>query len=180
MIIESCHDLVPPETIRPIIERIISNYVSEYCNNQHITVGLNAIREILMRMPLALDPEQIEYLCFYKTSHNKSVRAASKSLINYFRDVCPELLPKKLRGRFTEIDDENELKSFVFGREKLNTDIDGIELLKKHKKIDQEVNLAADRILDDVDLKKIKILKLKEGVKHVDRHGFRDRDDEVA
>jgi len=180
MIIESCHDLVPPETIRPIIEKIISNYVSEYCNNQHITVGLNAIREILMRMPLALDPEQIEYLCLYKTSHNKSVRAASKSLVNYFRDVCPELLPKKLRGRFTEIDEENELKNFVFGREKLNTNIDGIELLKKHEKIDEEVNLAAERILDDTDLKKIKILKLKEGVKHVDRYGFRDKSDELA
>jgi len=180
MIIESCHDLVPPETLRPIIEKIISNYVSEYCNNQHITVGLNAIREILMRMPLALDPEQIEYLCLYKSSRNKSVRAASKSLINYFRDVCPELLPRKLRGRFTEIDEENELKAFVFGQEKVNTDIDGIELLKKHEKIGTDVNLAADRILDNTDLKKIKILKLKEGVKHVDRHGFRDKDDELA
>ena len=33
MVIESCHDLVPPETIKPVIERIISNYVTEYCNN---------------------------------------------------------------------------------------------------------------------------------------------------
>jgi protein SDA1 len=55
MVIESCHDLVPPETIKPVIERIISNYVTEYCNNAHITVGLNTIREVLMRMPLALD-----------------------------------------------------------------------------------------------------------------------------
>ena len=132
MIIESCHDLVPPETLRPIIEKIISNYVSEYCNNQHITVGLNAIREILMRMPLALDPEQIEYLCLYKSSHNKSVRSAAKSLINYFRDVCPQLLPRKLRGRWAEVDEDNDMKNFVFGREKLNTDIDGIELLKRH------------------------------------------------
>ena len=31
MIIESCHELVPPETIRPIIERIISNFITEYC-----------------------------------------------------------------------------------------------------------------------------------------------------
>ena len=33
MIVESCHDLVPPETMSPIIEKIISNYVTEYCNN---------------------------------------------------------------------------------------------------------------------------------------------------
>ncbi len=56
MIIEACHDLVPPEDVKPVIERIISNYITEYCNNQHITIGLNAIREILTRMHLALDP----------------------------------------------------------------------------------------------------------------------------
>lgn len=55
MIIESCHDLVPPENIKPIVERIINNYVTEYCSAQHIVIGLNAIREILQRMPLALD-----------------------------------------------------------------------------------------------------------------------------
>jgi protein SDA1 len=47
MIVESCHDLVTPEEIKPIIEKIISNYITEYCPNQHITIGLNAIREIL-------------------------------------------------------------------------------------------------------------------------------------
>jgi protein SDA1 len=55
MIIESCHDLVPPEDIKPIIEKIINNYVTDYCSAQHITIGLNATREILTRMPLALD-----------------------------------------------------------------------------------------------------------------------------
>lgn len=55
MIIESCHELVPPEEIKPIIEKIISNFITEYCANQHITIGLNAIRELLCRMPLALD-----------------------------------------------------------------------------------------------------------------------------
>lgn len=136
MIIESCHDLIPPETLKPIIERIISNYVTEYCNNQHITVGLNTIREILMRMPLALDEAQIEYLCLFKDFKNKSVSAAAKSLVNFFRDVCPELLPKKMRGRFSEINEDNNKDSFIFGAEKLNKDIEGINFLKKAEKID--------------------------------------------
>jgi len=174
MIIESCHELVPPETIRPVIEKVISNHVTEYCNNEHITAGLNAIREILSRMPLALDESQIEYLCLFRTSKCKSVSAAAKSLINFFRDVCPELLPRRMRGRFSEIDDTNAASSFVFGAEKLSRDIDGMDLLKKAERIDADVNVAADRVLDDRDLKKIKILKLKEGVKRVDRHGFRD------
>jgi len=57
MVIESCHDLIPPETVKPILQRIMENFVTEYCNNQHITVGLNCIREILSRMPLALDED---------------------------------------------------------------------------------------------------------------------------
>ena len=71
------------------IEKIINNYVTEYCSAQHITIGLNAIREILTRMPLALDASQIEYMVEFKGNKNKSVRAAAKSLINFFRDVCP-------------------------------------------------------------------------------------------
>ena len=47
MIIESCHELVPPEEVKPIIERIEQNYITEYCSAQHITIGLNAVREIL-------------------------------------------------------------------------------------------------------------------------------------
>jgi len=66
-------------------------------------------------MPLALDEGQIEYLCLFRTFKHKSVSAAAKSLINYFRDVCPELLPKKMMGRFTTIDEDNSKANFMFG-----------------------------------------------------------------
>jgi protein SDA1 len=116
MIIESCHEMVPPEEIKPIIEKIISNFITEYCNNKHITIGLNAIREVLLRMPLALDEAQIEYLVNFRSFRNASVVSAAKSLINYFRDVCPNLLPKKYRGRFTQLDDDNRKENFVYGK----------------------------------------------------------------
>jgi protein SDA1 len=116
MIIESCHELVPPDEIKPLIDKIISNYITEYCNNHHITIGLNAIREILMRMPLALDESQIEYLCLFRSFRNASVMAAAKSLINYFRDVCPNLLPKKFRGRFTKVDEDNAKENMIYGK----------------------------------------------------------------
>lgn len=131
-------------------------------------------------MPLALDASQIEYLCLFRTSKCKSVRAAAKSLINFFRDVCPELLPRTLRGRFSEIDQTNALSTFVYGAERLSRDIDGADLLKKAEGIGSDVNLGADRILDDKALKKIKILKLKAGVQRIDRHGFRDEADQAG
>jgi protein SDA1 len=89
MVIESCHELVPPEEVKPVIARIEQNYITEYCSAQHITIGLNAVREILQRMPLALDKAQVEYLVDFRQNRNKSVVQAAKSLINWFRDVCP-------------------------------------------------------------------------------------------
>jgi hypothetical protein len=115
-------------------------------------------------------------LVLFRGHRNKSVSTATKSLINYFRDVCPELLPKKMRGRFNLTDETNDKSNFIYGAEKLDTNINGIDLLKKALKLDDDVNLAADRILDDIELRKIKILQLKEGVKRVDRHGFREED----
>ena len=167
MIIESCHDMVPPEEIKPIIEKIISNFITEYCNNKHITIGLNAIREILTRMPLALEESQIEYLVEFRNFRNSSVVNATKSLINYFRDVCPQLLPKKFRGRFTKDDGENRKEDFVFGRAKLNFDIDGIDLLAKHLGFEDGQSLTMNRVLTDDDFKMIKKLKIKEALKHV-------------
>jgi hypothetical protein len=44
----------------------------------------------------------------FRAYKNKSVVSAAKSLVNFFRDVCPELLPKKMQGRFTTIDETND------------------------------------------------------------------------
>jgi protein SDA1 len=171
MIIESCHDLVPPEEMRPVLERIINNYVTDYCSPMHITIGLNAIREILLRMPLALDSAQVEYLTDFRGNRNKSVRAAAKSLINYFRDVCPQMLPKKLVGRFTEVK-ASDVK--MYGERQIATDIDGAELLR------EGADIATQRFLTDEDMKKIRLLKLKNATKHVDRKRFRDSDSEES
>lgn len=104
---------------------------------------------------------------------------AAKSLINFFRDVCPHLLPKKFRGRFTEVDEDNAKETvMVYGRQKVFKDIDGIELLKKAEGIDENVNLAAERLLDDKDLRKIRYLKLKKAVQNIDKKGFKDSDNE--
>jgi len=95
------------------------------------------------------------------------VRAASKSLVNYFRDVCPQMLPKKLVGRFTKI----EAKEMpIYGARQMATTVDGIELLKEGG------NLAAERMLGDDDLKRIRLIKMKMAAKHVDRKRFRDSD----
>lgn len=164
MIIESCHDLVPPEDVKPVIERILNNYANEYAPLAHIVIGINTIREILIRMPLALEESQIEYLVQFRSHRNSSVRAAAKALINFFRDVCPHMLPKKFIGRFTVIDDSN--KELIYGQQKVATTIEGIELLG------EGANVATERMLTDKDFKKIKLMQLRQAAKKVDKKGF--------
>ena len=78
------------------------------------------MREILGRMPLALDEAQIEYLVeFRHYKKNNSVRMAAKSLVNFFRDVCPQLLPKKFVGRFTKVDGTNALENITYGERRM-------------------------------------------------------------
>lgn len=105
----------------------------------------------------------------FRQNKNKSVRAAAKSLINFFRDVCPQLLPKKYVGRFTEIVERDEP---VYGQQKLAFNVEGIELLK------QGEGIVTERFLTDDDLKRIRILKLRKAVRQVDRKGFRSSDEE--
>ena len=82
-------------------------------------------------MPLALDEAQIEYLVeFRHFKKNSSVRSAAKSLVNFFRDVCPELLPKKFVGRFTSLEGTIAKEKMIYGERREVKGIDGLELLK--------------------------------------------------
>ena len=72
------------------------------CNFNISYLGLNAIREITKRCPLALDETLLRDLAEYKSYKDKAVMMASRSLIQLYRTIHPELLHKKDRGRPTE------------------------------------------------------------------------------
>jgi hypothetical protein len=74
------------------------------------------------------------------------------------------------------MDDEHR-ENLVYGKQKISYGIDGIELLDKEG---TGVNLAQERLLDEEDLKRIRVLKLRQAVKKVDRKGFASSDDENA
>lgn len=76
------------------------------------------------------------YLCTYYEYKNKNVAVAAKSLINAVREMCPEILEKKYRGRGER---ETAEKTMVCDR------IEGAELLGE----DGVVPVYMDRILTD-------------------------------
>lgn len=60
----------------------------------------------------------------------------------------------------------------MYGATKVHSNIDGIEYLKEGN------DVVTERLLTDKDLKKIRIMKLRNAVKKVDRKGFRSSDEE--
>jgi len=99
---QACHEHVPPDAVEPVLKTIVNNFVTERNSAEVMAVGLNAVREICTRCPLVMTEDLLRDLTEYKSYKNKAVMMASKSLIQLFRTLNPELLHKKDRGKPTE------------------------------------------------------------------------------
>ena len=81
---------------------VANNFVTERNAAEVMAVGLNAIRELCNRCPLAMDETLLADLAGYKTYKDKGVMMAARSLIALYRASHPELLHRRDRGRPTE------------------------------------------------------------------------------
>lgn len=141
---QASHDLVPPESISIVIRKIADEFVSDGVAAEVAAAGINTIREILARAPLAIEPPLLHDLTEYKGSKSKPVMMAARSLISLYRDVAPEMLQRKDRGKTASMELQHGEKKGVptFGVENSTiTSIPGLELLLKWRK---EQGLAAD------------------------------------
>ncbi|CAG8538855.1 9886_t:CDS:2 [Diversispora eburnea] len=119
IIAQASHGLIPPDVLEPVIKAITNNFVSDHCSNGVMAAGLNAIREICVRQPLAIDATLLQDLTEYRSDRDKSVMMAARSLIGLFREINPELLKRKDRI--------------------IADKVEGIELLEEYKQKMQEV-----------------------------------------
>lgn len=130
---QGTHNLVPPESVEPLIQKIANEFVSEAAAGEVAAAGLNAIREICFRQPLAMSDTLLQDLVQYRKSKDKGVMMAAKGLLSLYRDVGAELLAKKDRGKDATIGlKTGEVRQMKFGEEEVGQ-IEGIELLEKWK-----------------------------------------------
>ncbi|GFQ02718.1 protein sda1 homolog [Phtheirospermum japonicum] len=125
--VQACHDMVPPDAVEPLFKQIVNQFVHDKSRPEAITVGLNVVREICLRMPLLMTEDLLQDLVLYRKSNEKSVSSAARSLLTLFREVCPSLLVKKDRGR--PIDPKARPKAF--GEVHVSSSIPGVELLEQ-------------------------------------------------
>lgn len=130
---QSTHSLVPPDALEPLVLKIANEFVSEASAAEVASAGLNAIREICVRQPLAMNETLLQDLIEYRRSKDKGVMMAAKGLLSLYREVAADLLRKKDRGKKAAISIQTgERKEIRFG-EVEEGGIEGLELLEAWK-----------------------------------------------
>ncbi|OAX78326.1 hypothetical protein ACJ72_07369, partial [Emergomyces africanus] len=83
---QSTHPLVPPDVLEPLVQKIANEFVSEAAAAEVASAGLNAIREICVRQPLAMSDTLLQDLVMYRKSKDKGVMMAAKGLLSLYRE----------------------------------------------------------------------------------------------
>lgn len=135
---QASHDLVPPDAISPMIRKIADEFVSDGVSAEVCSAGINTIREILARNPLAIEAPLLQDLTAYKGSKAKAVVMASRGLVTLYREVAPEMLARKDRGKDASMAMSADAKAgtnsrLQYGVQKGQVGIEGLELLAKWK-----------------------------------------------
>lgn len=130
---QATHNYVPPDVLEPLVQKIANEFVSEAAASEVAAAGLNAIREICVRQPLAMTDTLLQDLVMYRKSKDKGVMMAAKGLLSLYREVGAELLHKRDRGKDASIGIRaGTIKERRYGEEAVG-EIEGIELLEKWK-----------------------------------------------
>ncbi|CAG7831059.1 unnamed protein product [Allacma fusca] len=109
---QASHELVPPDAIEGVINCLVNNFITERNSGEVMAVGMNTVREICSRCPLVMSRDLLLDLTQYKKYKDKSVMMAARSLIHLFRDVNPEMLHKKDKGKPTLATVEKHFKQY--------------------------------------------------------------------
>lgn len=149
---QGTHNLVPPDALEPLIQKIANEFISEASAAEVAAAGLNAIREICARQPLAMTDTLLQDLVQYKKSKDKGVMMAAKGLLSLYREVGAEMLKKRDRGKDATIGLRSGIqKQHMFGEEAPG-EIEGLDLLAQWKDEQRKRKLAELGLPDDAKL----------------------------
>lgn len=149
---QACHDLVPADVLHPILRGLADTFVSERSSPPAMAAGINTIRAICARVPLAILDEENDTLpaakqeapllldlVQYKSAKDKGVVMAARSLIALYREVNPSFLQKRDRGKAgaVAVQKGNSARPRAYGEHLYATGVEGVELLHE-KDTDEE------------------------------------------
>lgn len=123
--VRACHDLVPPNLVTAILRSIADGFVWNNVSTEIVTSGLNAMREMCVRCPLAMPDDLLDSLIEdYKSHKDRPAREAARSLLNLYRNINPAVLRKKNRGKEGSMR-SNAIRLPTYGQQKIFTTLEG-------------------------------------------------------
>jgi protein SDA1 len=148
---QATHNLVPPDALEPLVQKIANEFVSEAAASEVAAAGLNAIREICVRQPLAINDTLLQDLVMYRKSKDKGTMMAAKGLLSLYREVGADLLHKRDRGKQATMGIRSgEQKERRFGEEEVGG-IQGLELLEQWKAEERKKKRVEKGLLEGLD-----------------------------
>ncbi|KAK0388029.1 hypothetical protein NLU13_4273 [Sarocladium strictum] len=146
---QGTHNLVPPDVLEPLLQKIANEFVSEASASEVAAAGLNSIREICARQPLAMTDTLLQDLVQYRKSKDKGVMMAAKGLLSLYREVGAELLKKRDRGKNATIGlKAGTISQLRYGEEETGG-IEGLDLLAKWKEEERKRKRAEKGLPED-------------------------------
>ena len=132
--------MIPPEEIEPMVQTIANNFVTDRHSGEVIAVGINTLREIVSRVPLLLEIENLaaiwqDAVGYRHYRGDKNVTVSARSMLNLLRELKPTLLKKRERGKDATIANINGTSRRLrqYGEANIIDHIEGTELLPEHE-----------------------------------------------
>lgn len=148
---QATHNYVPPDVLEPLVQKIANEFVSEASASEVAAAGLNAIREICARQPLAMTDTLLQDLVQYRKSKDKGTMMAAKGLLSLYREVGADLLHRRDRGKDAAMGIRaGTIKERRYGEEAVG-EVEGIELLEKWKEEERRKKREAAGLDPDAD-----------------------------
>eukprot|EP00061_Rhincodon_typus_P018278 g47384.t1 len=132
-----------------MVMTVANNFVTDRNSGEVMTVGINTIKEISARCPLAITEDLLQDLAQYKTHKDKNVMMSARSLIQLFRTMNPQMLHKKDRGKPTEA--SKEAKCHEYGELDSKDYIPGAEVLEEEGEEDDDGWESASSVEEEDD-----------------------------
>jgi protein SDA1 len=147
---QATHNLVPPDALEPLVQKIANEFVSEAAASEVASAGLNSIREICVRQPLAMNETLLQDLVMYRKSKDKGTMMAAKGLLSLYREVAADMLKKRDRGKAATMGIRSGArKEQRFGEEAVG-EIEGLDLLEKWKEEERRRKRAEKGLPEEV------------------------------
>ena len=120
--------MIPSDALEPVVTAIANNFIWSNCAPEVVCAGLNSLREICVRCPLAMSEGLLQSLISdYKQHREKCVMMAARSLLGLFREINPTLLKKKDRGKSASVN-MNSVKVAQYGHVDVFDTVEGLEV----------------------------------------------------